>query len=66
MKKKTETNNDGLQEVQLITRHIHAGKTYFAGETIRVNEPMKKWLLERGVISPIIDVTKLHLTSKED
>jgi flagellar biosynthesis regulator FlbT len=65
MNKKTEKNTDGLQEVQLITRHVHAGKMYHTGEIIRVNQPMKDWLLAHGVISPTIE-PKLTLTSTED
>jgi hypothetical protein len=49
---KVDKMADDLVTVILKTQHIHAGKTYPAGETLTVNQAMKKWLIEMGVVDP--------------
>jgi hypothetical protein len=50
--KKKEENPDGLVEVILIAHHNHAGKSFKPGESLKVNQVMKKWLIEQGVVAP--------------
>jgi starvation-inducible outer membrane lipoprotein len=60
---KHENFDDDLVTVVFKTQHVHAGKIYKAGETLRVNAAMKTWLIERGVVMPI---EKDILTLSED
>jgi hypothetical protein len=54
-----ETFNDNLVMVVLLSPHVHAGALYNAGEHLKVNPAMKKWLIDLGVVAPDEPKTKI-------
>jgi len=55
-----ETLVDGLVMVILLKPHIHARTLYNAGEQLKVNPAMKKWLIDLGVVASDESTTKIY------